>query len=50
MLCADFRDTVGQDWITLPQWFKNNNYITAGAGKLFHHGGKAHRRLVSAAA
>ena len=34
-----FRDTVGQDWVTLPQWFKEHGYVTAGAGKLFHHGG-----------
>jgi|EP01043_Picozoa_sp_COSAG02_P074568 arylsulfatase A-like enzyme len=34
-----FRDTVGKDWVTLPQWFKEHGYITTGAGKLFHHGG-----------
>ena len=39
MLCADFRDTTGADWVTLPQAFKNAGYVTAGAGKLFHPGG-----------
>lgn len=34
-----FRDTVGASWVTLPQYFKQHGYITAGAGKLFHHGG-----------
>jgi arylsulfatase A-like enzyme len=29
---------VGQDWVTLPQYFKDNGYITAGVGKLFHPG------------
>ena len=38
MLCADFRDTTGQDWVTLPQAFKNAGFVTAGAGKLFHPG------------
>ena len=40
-----FRDTVGQDWITLPQAFKNAGFVTAGAGKLFHPGGKRSRSL-----
>ncbi len=25
------------DLVTLPQYFKNNGYYTAGAGKIFHH-------------
>ena len=31
-----FRDTVGADWVTLPQYFKEKGYVTAGAGKIFH--------------
>jgi hypothetical protein len=34
-----FRDTTGANWVTLPQFFKQHGYVTAGAGKLFHHGG-----------
>ena len=30
-----FRDTTGADWITLPQFFKERGYISAGAGKIF---------------
>lgn len=32
-----FRD-VGQNWTTLPGLFKNHNYTTVGAGKIFHPG------------
>jgi len=31
-----FRDTVGADWITLPQFFKDHGYLTRGAAKTFH--------------
>ena len=32
-----FREAgVGADWISLPQYFKKNNYLTLGGGKLFH--------------
>jgi hypothetical protein len=30
-----FRE-VGPTWLTMPQWFKNHGYITAGCGKLYH--------------
>ena len=32
---SSFR-TVGRDWVTLPQYFKDNGYYVAGGGKLFH--------------
>lgn len=38
-MITDFRDTTGADWVTLPQAFKNANFVTAGAGKIFHPGG-----------
>jgi arylsulfatase A-like enzyme len=28
----------GPDWVTLPQAFKQQGYVTGGAGKLFHTG------------
>lgn len=28
--------TVGQSWVTMPGYFKQNGYFTAGAGKSFH--------------
>eukprot|EP01121_Diplochlamys_sp_Union-15-3_P022537 TRINITY_DN9628_c0_g1_i1.p1 TRINITY_DN9628_c0_g1~~TRINITY_DN9628_c0_g1_i1.p1 ORF type:complete len:466 (+),score=75.52 TRINITY_DN9628_c0_g1_i1:179-1576(+) len=31
----DFRQT-NASWVTLPQYFKNNGYITTGMGKIFH--------------
>ncbi len=31
--------TLLPDVVTLPQHFKENNYATIGAGKIFHHGG-----------
>jgi len=34
---TDFRD-VGTNWVTLPEYFKNRNYTTLGAGKLYHPG------------
>eukprot|EP00039_Didymoeca_costata_P011243 m.157145 g.157145 ORF g.157145 m.157145 type:complete len:576 (+) comp15110_c0_seq1:1469-3196(+) len=27
---------VGADWIALPQWFKQNGYLTYASGKLYH--------------
>ena len=37
---SSFRDPgVGEDWVTLPQYFRENGYYTAGGGKLFHSGG-----------
>ena len=27
---------VGAEWATLPQYFKNNGFVTMGSGKLFH--------------
>ena len=33
----NFRTTV-PDAVSLPQYFKNNGYWTAGVGKIFHHG------------
>jgi len=30
---------IHEDWVTLPQYFKNQGYVTANSGKLFH--GKA---------
>jgi arylsulfatase A-like enzyme len=33
----DFREG-GADWVTLPQFFKNNGYTTLGHGKLYHPG------------
>ena len=27
---------VGEDWISLPQYFKTFGYLTLGSGKLFH--------------
>jgi len=35
---SSFRATVGQDWTTMPQYFKDNNFFTVGYGKLFHPG------------
>ncbi|XP_065191322.1 iduronate 2-sulfatase-like [Sycon ciliatum] len=32
----NFRETVGQNWTTLPQYFKDNGYFSTGVGKLFH--------------
>lgn len=34
---ANFR-AAHPDWTTLPQWFKQNGYVTARAGKIFHGG------------
>lgn len=31
-------DSVGKDWVALPQWFKEHGYFTHGLGKLFHPG------------
>eukprot|EP01013_Petalomonas_cantuscygni_P016724 TRINITY_DN3376_c0_g2_i1.p1 TRINITY_DN3376_c0_g2~~TRINITY_DN3376_c0_g2_i1.p1 ORF type:complete len:562 (+),score=84.73 TRINITY_DN3376_c0_g2_i1:237-1922(+) len=28
----------GQDWVTMPQWFKEQGYFTSSAGKLYHDG------------
>jgi len=33
----DFRKA-HPDWITLPQWFKQHDYISADTGKIFHGG------------
>jgi len=34
----DFRQTgIGEHWQTLPEYFKNHDYLTYGEGKLFHH-------------
>ena len=33
-----FREGVGADWLSLPQYYKRNGYLTVGAGKLFHPG------------
>ena len=35
---------VGGNFTTIPQHFKNNGYISAGMGKIFHHGMKASGR------
>jgi arylsulfatase A-like enzyme len=35
---------VGRDWVTLPQYFKEHGYVSAGAGKL----GRGRRRNVHA--
>ena len=32
-----FRDTVGKDWITMPQHFKEKGFIAAGAGSASAH-------------
>ena len=32
-----FRE-VGPDWITFPQWFKQNGYVTLATGRAFHPG------------
>eukprot|EP01060_Flectonema_neradi_P000043 TRINITY_DN1003_c5_g1_i1.p1 TRINITY_DN1003_c5_g1~~TRINITY_DN1003_c5_g1_i1.p1 ORF type:complete len:543 (+),score=96.35 TRINITY_DN1003_c5_g1_i1:52-1629(+) len=29
---------VGPDWVSMPQYFKENGYYTVGTGKLFHRG------------
>jgi len=34
---TNFRDA-HPNWISLPQWFKENGYVTARAGKIFHGG------------
>ncbi|HTY89017.1 MAG TPA: sulfatase [Candidatus Acidoferrum sp.] len=34
---TDFR-VAHPDWITLPQWFKENGYVSVRAGKIFHGG------------
>ena len=32
-----FREAgVGEDWLSLPQYFKTFGYLTLGSGKLFH--------------
>ncbi len=31
-----FRNTTGQNWTTMPEFFKNNGYFATGAGKVFH--------------
>ena len=33
----DFRES-GPEWITMPEFFKNNGYTTLGHGKLYHPG------------
>ena len=39
---GSFRDTPGAaSWNTLPEWFLNHGYYTAGCGKLFHPGDPA---------
>ena len=32
------RRGVGKDWVSLPEHFKNNGYLTLGGGKLYHPG------------
>ena len=32
----DASGKLGEDWITMPQHFKKNGYVTLGAGKIFH--------------
>lgn len=32
----NFRETVGQNWVSLPQHFKNHGYFSSGVGKLYH--------------
>lgn len=34
---TDFR-AAHPDWVTLPQWFKQNGYVTLRTGKIFHGG------------
>ena len=33
-----FRETTGKNWVTMPQYFKNNGYFSTGVGKLYHPG------------
>merc|ERR1712038_794975 len=33
-----FRENGGKDWLTIPQFFKENGYISLGVGKIFHPG------------
>ena len=33
-----FREGAGAEWLSLPQFYKRNGYLTVGAGKLFHPG------------
>ena len=33
-----FRETGGEDWVTIPQFFKENGYLSLGVGKIFHPG------------
>lgn len=33
---------IGRHWTSLPQYFRENGYITLGAGKLYHHGDAGH--------
>ena len=31
-----FRETTGRNWISMPEYFKNNGYFSSGVGKLYH--------------
>ena len=34
-----FRENgVGEKWVSMPQWFRENGFYTSGVGKLFHPG------------
>jgi iduronate 2-sulfatase len=33
---GSFRDRDGGSWVSLPQWFKEKGWTTAGGGKVFH--------------
>ena len=37
-----FRENGGKDWPTIPQFFKENGYISLGVGKIFHPGADGH--------
>ena len=32
----NFRETTGQNWISMPEYFKHNGYFSSGVGKLYH--------------
>jgi arylsulfatase A-like enzyme len=36
--CPFTNDPSHKDWVSLPRWFKESNYTSIGAGKVFHPG------------